>query len=82
MFFLFFYTSHTLLDGTITFDVDDVASFVDVHVGGQAWHTLVPKSFREHVSGSSSFTVSVRHLRRCLVFSKSRKLELKLNLNF
>merc|ERR1719219_28191 len=54
---------HTLLDGTITFDVDDVASFVDVHVGGQAWHTLVSELLGEHVSGTPSFTMSVGHLR-------------------
>lgn len=60
---------HTLLDGTITFDVNDVASFVDMHVGGEAWHTLVPELLGEHVSGTPSFTMSVRHVRRLLSFS-------------
>merc|ERR1712117_45849 len=59
---------HTLLDGTVAFDVDDVASFVDVHVGGEAWHALVSEGLGEHVSGTPSFTVSVGHLRRMLDF--------------
>lgn len=54
---------HTLLDGTVTFDIDDVASFVDVHVGGETWHTLASELLGEHVTGSPSFTMGVGHLR-------------------
>merc|ERR1739845_274219 len=41
---------HTLLDGTVALDVNDVASSVDVHVGGEAWHTLVSECLGEHVT--------------------------------
>lgn len=54
---------HTLLDGTVTFDIDDVASFVDVHVGSETWHTLASEFLGEHVTGSPSFTMGVGHLR-------------------
>merc|ERR1712127_959183 len=52
---------HTSLDGTVTFDVDDVTSFVDVHVSGQGGVTLLSEGFGEHVPGTSSFTVGVSH---------------------
>ena len=62
---------HTLLNGTVTFDIDDVASFVDVHVGSETWHTLVSELLGEHVTGSPSFTMGVGHLRwRLLSFCK------------
>jgi len=52
---------HTLLDGTITLDVNDVASFVHVHVGSKTWHTLVPELLREHVPGTPALSMGVRH---------------------
>jgi len=63
---------HALLDGTVALDVNDVASSVDVHVGGKAWHTLVSEGLGEHVTGTPSLTMSVRHLRK-VGLSKSRE---------
>jgi hypothetical protein len=56
------FVGHTLLDGTISFDIDDVTTFVDLHVGGHVDDSMLSERFGEHVTGSPSFTVSVSHV--------------------
>jgi len=76
---------HTLLDGTITLDVYDIASLVDVHVGSQTWHTLVSEFLGKHVTRTASFTVCVRHPGGCgllvtiskILFFKSQTQEIR-----
>lgn len=55
------FVGHTFLNGTITFDVDDITSFVDVHVFGKPDGTGLSEGLGKHVPSTSSFTVSVSH---------------------
>jgi len=55
---------HTLLDGTITLDVDDVSLVVVGEVGLQANDSLLSEVLREHVSGTPTSTFRVGHFVR------------------
>lgn len=55
---------HALLDGTVSLNVHDVSDLVDLHVGGQRDHSTLPELAREHVSGSATVSLGVRHLCR------------------
>jgi hypothetical protein len=58
---------HTLLDSTITDDIDNVTDLVDLKVGGERDGTLLSKVSGEEVSGTGSVTERVWHFcRMCL----------------
>jgi hypothetical protein len=52
---------HTLLDGTITLDVNDISTLVHFHVGGQLDHTISSVRTLEQVPGTTSVTIGVCH---------------------
>lgn len=52
---------HTLVDGTVSLDVDQVSDLVGDHVGGQLGETVFAESTGEHVTGASAITKGVRH---------------------
>jgi len=43
---------HAPVDGTISFDVDNVADLVDLEQSGDRWHSILFVIFLEHVSGA------------------------------
>jgi len=55
---------HTLLEGTITLDVDDVSLVVVGEVGLQANDSLLSEVLGEHVSGTPTSTFRVGHFVR------------------
>merc|ERR1719378_1219737 len=64
---------HTLLDGTVAFDVDDIALAVASKVGLQANDTLLAEVLGEHVARSASDTLWVGHfVRFCLSVRQSK----------
>lgn len=50
---------HTLLDGTVGLDINDVTNFVDLQVGGQWNSTMLPEVTLEHVTSTRSVTMSI-----------------------
>ncbi|KNC27024.1 hypothetical protein FF38_02354 [Lucilia cuprina] len=52
---------HTLLDGTMTLDVNNISNFEDTHVGGQGDDTMLAEGAREHVSGAATITLGISH---------------------
>ena len=52
---------HSLLEGTISLDVDNVASLVTLQVRAQVFHALGFVSTREHVSRATPVAFRVRH---------------------
>ena len=52
---------HSLLEGTISLDVDNVASLVTLQVRAQVFHALGFVSTREHVSRATPVAFGVRH---------------------
>jgi len=53
---------HTLLEGTVTLDVNNVSHLVAGKVGGQVLDSLGLVLPREHVSGATAVTLGIRHL--------------------
>jgi hypothetical protein len=53
---------HTLVDSTVSLDVNNVADLVGLQVGGKLdGHTMFPEVTGEHVAGASTDTIGVRH---------------------
>jgi hypothetical protein len=52
---------HTLLDGSVGLDVNDITDLVDLEVSGKRDSTMVAELAREHVACASTNTVRVRH---------------------
>ena len=52
---------HTLVDGTVTLDVDDVSNLVCLHVRGQLNVSLLAEVAREHVARTRAETERVGH---------------------
>ena len=50
---------HTLLDGTVSLDVDNVTDLVDLQVGRQSNGTVLSKVTLEHVTSTRSVTMSI-----------------------
>jgi hypothetical protein len=58
---------HTLVDSTVSLDVDDIADLVGLQVGGKLdGHTMLPEVTGEHVAGASADTIRVRHVESIL----------------
>lgn len=47
---------HTLVDGSVGLDVDDVANLVGLQVGGQVGGAILLEPLLEHVPGTGSVT--------------------------
>jgi len=52
---------HTLLDGTVTLDIDDITDAELSKVGGHADHALLPELARERIAGTRPKTSGVTH---------------------
>lgn len=53
---------HTLLEGTVGLDVNDVSSAVAAVIGGEMLYTVLAEVTREHVARSAPNTLGVNHL--------------------
>lgn len=56
---------HTLLDGTVRLNVDDISNAVLSEVGVQGNHTLLAEVPAEGIAGARSLSVGVTHLESC-----------------
>ena len=56
------FVGHTLVDGTVSNNVNEVALLVSLHDLRQMNWTMLSEGLREEVSGSRSVSVTVRHL--------------------
>lgn len=53
---------HTLLDSTVTLDIDDVADLVSLHVSGQWNDTILLEVPLEHVTSTRSVSRAIKEL--------------------
>jgi len=53
---------HSLLEGSVPDDVDEVSSFVGSKVGSQRFHSILLESTGEHVPGSPTVSLGVGHV--------------------
>jgi len=56
------FVGHTLVDGTVSNNVNEVTLLVSLHDLRQMNWTMLSEGLREEVSGSRSVSVTVRHL--------------------
>ena len=67
---------HTLVDSTVSLDVDDIANLVGLQVGGKLdGHTMLPEVTGEHVAGASADTIRVRHVESILDLVQVNRVE-------
>ena len=52
---------HSLLESTVAFDVNDISSFVDFEKCGQMFDAVSLELTGEHISGSPTYTLWIRH---------------------
>jgi hypothetical protein len=45
---------HTLLDSSVSLDIDDISNLVDLQVSGERDGTMLSEVTREHVAGTSA----------------------------
>jgi hypothetical protein len=58
---------HTLVDSTVSLDVDNIANLVGLQVGGKLdGHTMFAEVASEHMAGASADTERVRHVESIL----------------
>ena len=55
------FVRHTLVDGSITLHVNNITDLVCLQVGGKMFNSSFSELLGEKVSGTSSFTMRVRH---------------------
>merc|ERR1711892_331736 len=72
------FVGHTLLDGTVALDVDDITLAVAREVRLQANDTLLAEALGEHVTRTASDTFGVRHLVRFLLSVRQSKSDSKM----
>ncbi|GMT19576.1 hypothetical protein PFISCL1PPCAC_10873, partial [Pristionchus fissidentatus] len=53
---------HTLLEGTVALDVNDISTAVDAVVGGEMLNTVLAEVTGEHVARSAPDTLGVDHI--------------------
>ncbi len=67
---------HTLVDSTVSLDVNNVADLVGLQVGGKLdGHTMLPEVTGEHVAGASADTIGVRHDESNLLVARMEEKE-------
>lgn len=52
---------HTLLDGTIGLDIDQITDLVGLHVGGKLDHPMITEGTGEEMASTGTVTEGVRH---------------------
>ena len=52
---------HTLLEGSISLDIDNVSALVNLVIGGKVFNSMVAESLGEHIARSAPQTLRVGH---------------------
>jgi len=67
---------HTLLEGSIALDINNVSLLVDFQKGGQRLNTMLSEFLGEQVTCAAAITLGVDHLVICNIEPHKRELKL------
>ena len=55
---------HTLMDRTVSLDINEITDLVGDHVSGQLGGSMFAELASEHVTSASAITMRMRHLKK------------------